>query len=339
MKFKFSKIKRYFHNGLSYVLGLEKVTGPPAHIHIETTNICNFRCVYCPQSFPEEHFQILGRGKMSFGQYKQILDKLTKEYKIEKIVLTRDGEPLVHPEIEQFVLYTKNKGIEITIGSNGSLITMERARLLIKNGLTVMKGDFCADKTEYEKLRVRAKFEETLEGYKNILKAAKELNANFSLHLVDLHSYQLKTIAEINASLKNLQALFSGYEKWLSFNKAMMHNALGESKETFSTSKNIISEKHYNRCHHPWLEMVIDYKGNVVGCCRDLRSEYQVGNIFDSENINKEIWNGKKMRELRKNIKNKKPENINICAKCDLPYGVSYAGKSIPEKIIRFLKN
>jgi radical SAM protein with 4Fe4S-binding SPASM domain len=339
MKYQFSKIKQYFHNGLSYVLGLEKVTGAPAHIHIETTNICNFRCVYCPQSSPKEHFQILGRGKMSFAQYKQILDKLTKGYKIEKIVLTRDGEPLVHPEIEEFVLYTKNKGIEITIGSNGSLITLKRARLLIKNGLSVMKGDFCADKAEYEKLRVKAKFEETLEGYKNILKAAKELDADFSLLLVDLHSYNLKTMTEMNTSLKNLQSLFPGYEKWLSFNKAMMHNALGESKETFSTSQTITSKKHYNRCHHPWLEMVIDYKGNVVGCCRDLRSEYQVGNIFDSENINKEIWNGKKMRALRRNIKQKKPENINICAKCDLPYGVSYAGKTILEKLIRFLKN
>ena len=167
MRYELSKIWRYFHNGLSFVLGLEKVTGPPAHIHIETTNICNFKCIYCPQSLPEDHFRILGRGKMTFDEYKNIVDKLTGEYKIERIVLTRDGEPLVHPELEKFVWYSNQKGIKITIGSNGSLITMEKARRLIKNGLTIMKGDFCSDKSEYEALRVGAQYEKSLQGYRN----------------------------------------------------------------------------------------------------------------------------------------------------------------------------
>lgn len=339
MIYKLSKIIRYFYNGLSYILGLEKVVGPPAHIHIETTNICNFKCIYCPQSLPDEHFQILGRGMMTYDQYKQILEKLTTEYKIERIVLTRDGEPLVHPDIEKFVWCTNKKGIKTTIGSNGSLISIERARLLIKNGLSIMKGDFCVDKREYENLRVGAKYEKSLEGYRNILKAAKELNANFNLVLIDLHSYYLSGPTEVNKSLDDLRSLFQGFEDWLRIGKALMHNALGESQESFSSSIKNFSEKMYNLCHHPWLEMVIDYRGNVVGCCRDLRSEYQVGNIFDAKNIDKEIWNGEKMRNLRRNLIRRHPENINICAKCDLPYGISYAGRSIPGKIMRFLRN
>jgi len=338
MSYELSKLWRYFHNGLSYILGLEKVTGPPAHIHIETTNICNFRCVYCPQSMPDDHFRILGRGKMTFDEYKQIIDKLTGKYKIERIVLTRDGEPLVHPDLEKFVWYSNQKGIKTTLGSNGSLISMERARRLIKNGLTIMKGDFCIDKNEYEVLRVGATYEKSLEGYRNILKAAKELDAEFRLVLVDLHTYYLKETSEINNSLDGLRSLFVGYENWLGIGKAVMHNALDESKEKLSTSNKLVSKTRYNLCHHPWLEMVIDYKGNVVACCRDLRSEYQVGNILDVQNIDKEIWNGEKMRSLRRNLRKKRPENINICKKCDLPYGISYAGDSISGKIIRFLR-
>lgn len=338
MKYEISKIKRYFYNGVSYVLGLEKAIGPPAHVHIETTNICNFRCVYCPQSMPDDHFKILGRGKMTFGQFKIILDKLTREYKLERVVLTRDGEPLVHPDLENFVKYATGKGIKSTIGSNGSLISPERARNLIHNGLSIMKGDFCVDPQEYEKLRVRAKFQKTLEGYRNILQAAKEANADFYLLLVDLHSYYLTDPAEIEQSREALRALFPGYEPWLRIAKAVMHNALGESLETLSTSREMASRKNYNLCHHPWLEIVIDYKGNAVACCRDLRSEYQLGNIFEVESIDREIWNGERMRTLRRNLKRRQPENNNICAKCDLPYGVSYAGKSIPGKILRFLR-
>ena len=167
----------------------------------------------------------------------------------------------------------------------------------------------------------------------------KELNANFHLVLVDLHSYYLSEPTAVNKSLDDLRSLFLGFEDWLQIGKALMHNALGESQESFSSSIKIFSEKKYNLCHHPWLEMVIDYRGNIVGCCRDLRSEYQVGNIFDAKNINKEIWNGEKMRNLRRNLKRRHPENINICAKCDLPYGLYYAGRSIPGKIMRFLRN
>lgn len=338
MRYDLSKFIRYFHNGLSYVLGLEKVTGPPAHIHIETTNICNFRCVYCPQSLPDEHFKILGRGKMKFDDFKLIVDKLTNEYKIERIVLTRDGEPLVHPELEDFVGYCSRKGVQTTVGSNGSLISEERAARLIKNGLSIMKGDFCFDKNEYESLRVAANYEKSLAGYRNMLKTAKETDSNFHLVLVDLHTYYLNDPSEIDESIENLRSLFAGYERYLQIGKAVMHNALGESRETLSSSDKIGSKRRYNLCHHPWLEMVIDYKGNVVACCRDLRSEYQVGNIFKAANIDREIWNGEKMRYLRRNLKKKRPENIEICSKCDLPYGVSYAGKSITGKIMRFLK-
>jgi len=141
---------------------------------------------------------------------------------------------------------------------------------------------------------------------------------------------------EVEQSTASLKGLFKDGKQRLFINPSKMHNALGEASENFSISKKA-KKGAYNRCHHPWFQMVVDFKGNVVGCCRDLRSEYQVGNILDTENINTGIWNGKKMRDLRANLRRKKPENVNICAKCDLPYGESYAGKTITGKIRRFL--
>ncbi len=70
------KIRRYWKVALSYAFGLSRSLAGPLTVHIETTNICNFRCVYCPQSNPDQHFQKLGRGKMSFANYQIILDKI-----------------------------------------------------------------------------------------------------------------------------------------------------------------------------------------------------------------------------------------------------------------------
>ncbi len=336
MKKRIHRLRRYFLNGLSYILGTDSVLAAPLHIHIETTNICNFKCVYCAQSRPEEHFKILGKGKMPLDKYKKIIDKLSALYKIEWLVLTRDGEPLVNPDLEQFIAYGVQKGIKAAIGSNGSLITAERAETLIDAGLRQMKGDFCTDRVYFEQIRAGSDYDAVLNGYQNIVKAAEKKNVPFVLTLVDLKTFQLESETEIQESIKQLKKLFKEGRHYISVNRAKMHNALGEAQENFSSSKKK-GTRHYNRCHHPWFEMVIDYKGNVVGCCRDLRSEYQAGNILEADDINRDIWNGKKMRSLRKNLRKKQPEKVNICSKCDLPYGESYAGSSISGKIRKFL--
>ena len=115
-----------------------------------------------------------------------------------------------------------------------------------------------------------------------------------------------------------------------------MHNSFDEAAVVLSSSQKL-SKRKYNRCHHPWIELVIDYKGNAVGCCRDLRSEYILGNVLECNDINAEIWNGERMRYLRKRLAKRSPQSMVTCNKCDLPYGVSYAGRGIINKFFRFL--
>jgi len=292
--------------------------------------------VYCPQSRPDEHFKQLGRGKMSFETFKIILSKILKAWPLKEVVLTRDGEPLVHPELEKFIAHAAAQGLAVTIGSNGSYFTPDRSRRLVDSGLTKVKGDFCSNKQKYEQLRVGADWEKVLDGYRSLIRYAVDHQKDFHLVLVDLCTYGLTDEGAIQSSLQNLRQLFPFPGKYLSLGPAMMHNAFDEAQQILSTSSKLAQQK-YNRCHHPWIELVIDYKGNAVGCCRDLRSEYILGNIISCTDVVQEIWNGEAMRHLRKQLRNKVPENITICNKCDLPYGVSYAGSGIINKYIRFL--
>ena len=337
MKNPLQKIIEYWRSGLSYGLGLERSLAGPITVHIETTNICNFRCIYCPQSKPDEHFKLLGRGKMSLETFKLILDKILQAWPLNEIVLTRDGEPLVHPELEKFIAYASGSGLNVTIGSNGSYLEPERSQHLIDSGLTKVKGDFCADKQKYEEMRVGGEWEKVLAGYHSLLHYAVAHQKNFHLVLVDLCTYGLSEPEAVQHSLHSLRSLFPFPDKYLSIGPAMMHNAFDEAQVILSTSGKIPRHK-YNRCHHPWIELVIDYRGNAVGCCRDLRSEYILGNIISCADVKRDIWNGRAMRHLRKQLRSKKPENISICNKCDLPYGISYAGSGIFNKYFRFLQ-
>jgi len=234
---------------------------------------------------------------------------------------------------------SSNAARRSSLGSNGSLITEERARSLIANGLAQMRGDFCFDRVEYERLRVGGHHEESLAGYRNILQAARERDADFTLGLIDLGAYSLRVQDEVRESVALLASLFEGYERWLEIGPAVMHNALGESKETLSTSMQSLpaDNKNYNLCHHPWVELVIDYQGNAVACCRDLRSEYRLGNVLEAADVDRDIWNGEKMRYLRRSLLQKEPGRINVCGKCDLPHGTSYAGNTIRGKVFKFI--
>ena len=274
---------------------------------------------------------------MSLPDFKIILDKVLASWNLGEVVLTRDGEPLVHPQLHEFIQYAATKRLDVTIGSNGSYFSKARVQQLIDSGLTKVKGDFCADRRKYENLRAGANWDQVLSGYRNLMDYAIQSNSRFHLVLVDLNTYDAKTREEVHQSLDQLRKLFPYPESLLSISPAFMHNSFDEALVQLSSSTKLTAER-YNLCHHPWIELVIDYKGNAVGCCRDLRSEYIIGNVFEVTDIKNEIWNGPRMRHLRRQLAQKKPETITTCSKCDLPYGISYAGRGRFKKMIRFLK-
>ena len=162
-------------------------------------------------------------------------------------------------------------------------------------------------------------------------------NKKFHLTLVDLNTYDLNSKDEVETSISKISKLFPYPSSYISINPALMHNSFDGALVTFSSSAQLEKQK-YNLCHHPWIEFVIDYKGNAVGCCRDLRSEYILGNVLEENKSLDEIWNGPKMRHLRQQLAKKSPESINTCQKCDLPYGTSYAGSGHYKKLFRYLK-
>ena len=90
-------------------------------IYIEITNICNLSCSFCLKSSRKPEMQT----KESF-QY--ILNEI-KPFS-DHIYLHVKGEPLLHPELSDFLDVADNKGIRVNITTNGVLIhTVQEAFL------------------------------------------------------------------------------------------------------------------------------------------------------------------------------------------------------------------
>lgn len=141
----------------------------PSRIWIGPTNSCNLRCVMCPSSISKKK-----KGFMELDLFKEIIDE-AREFAYD-IMLYLGGESLLHPDIVQMVEYTSKAGLISQLNTNATLLTQELSSSLIKAGLSRIIFSFDGYKKEtYEKIRVGAKFDKTLENIIGFLRLKQEL--------------------------------------------------------------------------------------------------------------------------------------------------------------------
>lgn len=97
-----------------------------AKVYLEITNVCNLACDFCPPSRRAPEF-------LSVESFSSILDQINPYTR--HINLHVKGEPLLHPELERFLDISCEKGFQVNITTNGTLIRRVRERLLGKPAL------------------------------------------------------------------------------------------------------------------------------------------------------------------------------------------------------------
>ena len=82
-------------------------------IYIEITNACNLNCPFCIKNKRKIEY-------INLTNYENIINKI-KPY-TKEIYLHILGEPLLHPNIVEFIEYANNQGLLVNITTNGYLI-------------------------------------------------------------------------------------------------------------------------------------------------------------------------------------------------------------------------
>ena len=110
---------------------------PLRDLRISVTDRCNFRCTYCmpKEIFGADHAFLDRAQLLSFEEIARV-SALFVECGVEKIRLT-GGEPLLRRDIHVLVeMLAKLPGLkDLTLTTNGSVLTPERARMLKDAGL------------------------------------------------------------------------------------------------------------------------------------------------------------------------------------------------------------
>ncbi|MEL6900427.1 MAG: radical SAM/SPASM domain-containing protein [Cyanobacteria bacterium J06606_4] len=101
-------------------------------VHLEVTNVCNFKCEFCPDAIMERK-----RGHMDFALLEKALDEIA-EHRLAKVVAFHlMGEPLIYPHIFDAIALACSRQLNLHLTTNGSTfhIRPEHIDKLVASGI------------------------------------------------------------------------------------------------------------------------------------------------------------------------------------------------------------
>ena len=146
--------------------GRDRAPRLPEIVQIESTNICNAKCVFCPRD--EMHRR---QGVMSFDLFRKIVDECAA-LGITHVRVHNYGEPFLDRHLVDKVRYAKQKGIrEVGMISNGSLITERVARGMIEAGLDAINISVDASGKEvFESTRIGLNYDKVIANIERLVR-------------------------------------------------------------------------------------------------------------------------------------------------------------------------
>lgn len=93
-----------------------------------TTNACNLYCAHCYRGSGEE-----AAGELTTAEGMTLIEDIARAG--FQIMIFSGGEPLLRPDIFDFIHHAREVGLRPVLGTNGTLLTLETARALKDAGL------------------------------------------------------------------------------------------------------------------------------------------------------------------------------------------------------------
>ena len=92
------------------------------------TRRCNLKCIHCYSDSDAREYP----GELTWDQCRGVLDDLA-QFGVPGVLLS-GGEPLIHPRFFDIAAYARNKGLRLTLSTNGTLIDRDAAQRLKDTG-------------------------------------------------------------------------------------------------------------------------------------------------------------------------------------------------------------
>jgi radical SAM protein with 4Fe4S-binding SPASM domain len=268
----------------------------PLKLWIETSSKCNLRCPLCVN-------RKLGKDEkkdMDFELFKKIIDQIAG--RVHNVNLFHRGEPLMNPEIADMIKYASRAELKTSLHTNGTMLEGEVSRQILHSGLDYLSFSFDGYSPDiYERNRKGAEFDKTLSNIRSFLKQKKDSKLKIPFTVIQVMGK--KNTREKIRFKKNFEGLPLDR-----LTERQPHNWGGLVK---SDSKG----NDIGLCTFPWYSLTILYNGRVSICPQDFLGKLIVGDL-EKESLS-DIFNGKKMTFVRKEMISKTFYKQKPCLDCD----------------------
>jgi MoaA/NifB/PqqE/SkfB family radical SAM enzyme len=174
-------------------------TRPWRLFQVESAIACNLKCVMCP--WREIAKKAEDRGIMIPAVWQAIRPYLDR---VQSVDFTGGGEPLLQPQLVEWIADASKAGCETGFLSNGLLLTEEKLKKILDAGINWMCISMDgADAEMYNKIRVGSNFDRVCENVANIarLRAGNIPKIMINFVLMDLNSHQMEEMVQLAARL------------------------------------------------------------------------------------------------------------------------------------------
>ena len=274
--------------------GRDRAPIMPEIVQIESTNICNAKCVFCPRD--DMHRT---QGIMTVELFRKVVDECV-ELGITHVRMHNYGESFIDKRLVEKVQYAKEQGIrEVGMISNGSLITEPVARGIIEAGLDAINISVDASgKAVFETTRVGLSYDKVIANIERLVRLRAEYGTRRPKLILSF--VRQNNSADEQAFIEHWRAIAD------KIHVTDLHNWAG----TLNTE----SDVNYP-CYRPWLTFTVLWDGRVSLCCADFDGKIILGDLNTSSI--RDIWNAEPYRLARRqHLESGGPD---ICRSCDLP--------------------
>ena len=277
-------------------------------IYIETTNICNLNCNFCPKTNRELEF-------MEVKHFKEIIKKI-KPY-TDYIYLHLMGEPFLNNNLEEFLEIGKENNLKINITTNGTLINKVSDILLKSESVRQINISLHSFEANDDKLSLEEYVKDITDF---ILEANEKTKIIFSIRLWNIDTEKLKASNDLNSKIldmieANLKIDFDLREKLIESNSVKIRKNLylnmAEKFEWPDIDKQM--EKAEVFCYGLRDQLGILVDGTVVPCCLDSEGNINLGNILEEDL--ESIINSQRAKAIYEGFSNRKAVE-DLCKKC-----------------------
>lgn len=268
---------------------------------------CNALCPHCPYTNSNIRKEYKDMPFMPAEIFEKIADESGPHHAYLRI--SGGGEPMLHPQAAELLVYAKEAGCKIGLITNGSLFNEENSRALLAAGVDMI--EFSVDACEpqsYSIVREGLEWETLVANFERMVSLRAELRSASKIVCSAVHQQGIDIDAVEKFWIGEMGADYLIKRKFLTWG---VNTTLDGTR---SADPSAYLESQDLPCPFIFERLNIDSRGNVMVCGYDISANTSMGNVA-TETI-RDIWHGRGFAFYRDKHLSGRGADIPLCSGC-----------------------